>query len=262
MFRHDVSNFQLSPRFLATLLEGGTGVGLLQRANEEVTRRAHQLWMETGRKDSEANWADAERSLMHWKSFPDAISEGDLSPVKGLENAALDELDLDFAQLSHEDLVHLCCAMQQNLRSMKTAYEEEHNAVKALRKELRDERCRLQNFSYKLKATEDELFRKKAQVDPGKLRVPSLPLDFMKPRAIEHFNLTPRARCRRRAFSCPTDSAPSSDCEACEMDSCFGDGTPCGSWWFSDAVGSWKLEYGDAQWSADETGSHSADESL
>lgn len=37
----------------------------------------------------------------------------------------------DFAQLSHEDLVHLCCAMQQNLRSMKTAYEEEHNAVKA-----------------------------------------------------------------------------------------------------------------------------------
>ena len=48
MFRHDVSNFQLSPRFLATLLEGGTGVGLLQRANEEVTRRAHQLWMETG----------------------------------------------------------------------------------------------------------------------------------------------------------------------------------------------------------------------
>ncbi|CAK9071829.1 unnamed protein product, partial [Durusdinium trenchii] len=63
-------------------------------------------------------------------------------------------------------------------------------STQALRKELRDERCRLQNFSYKLKATEDELFRKKAQVDPGKLRVPSLPLDFMKPRAIEHFNLT------------------------------------------------------------------------
>ena len=48
LFCHDPANFELSPRFLSKLVEGGTGVGLLQRAQADVTRRAFQFWRETG----------------------------------------------------------------------------------------------------------------------------------------------------------------------------------------------------------------------
>ncbi len=44
----DPTNFDLSPRFVSKLVEGGSGVGLLQRAQDDVTHRAHQLWLETG----------------------------------------------------------------------------------------------------------------------------------------------------------------------------------------------------------------------
>jgi len=48
LFCHDPTNFDLSPRFVSKLVEGGSGVGLLQRAQDDVTHRAHQLWLETG----------------------------------------------------------------------------------------------------------------------------------------------------------------------------------------------------------------------
>ena len=46
----------------------------------------------------------------------------------------------DFQHLSRRDLIDLCAAMQQNLRTAKSAFSSERSAVKALRKELQHER--------------------------------------------------------------------------------------------------------------------------
>lgn len=45
---YDPENFELSPRFVRKLVEGGTGIGLVQRAQGEVTQRAFLRWLETG----------------------------------------------------------------------------------------------------------------------------------------------------------------------------------------------------------------------
>ena len=42
--------------------------------------------------------------------------------------------------MSRRDLIDLCAAMQQNLRTAKSAFSSERSAVKALRKELQHER--------------------------------------------------------------------------------------------------------------------------
>lgn len=238
LFCHDPANFELSPRFLSKLVEGGTGVGLLQRAQADVTRRAFQFWRETGRSDENANWVDAERSLVHWRSLADFEVENntDDSP-KGqkLETVALEDVDFDFAHLSRRDLIDLCAAMQHNLRTTKSAFSEERSAVKALRKELQHERARLQRFSCKLIATESELYRRKSESTQER-QVPSMPLDTVKPsEGMEHFKLTPRVR-RRRIVSHPQRTY-SSDCEAYEINNeCTTQcDSPTGAWWFSDS---------------------------
>lgn len=47
----------------------------------------------------------------------------------------------DFTHLSRRDLIDLCAAMQQNLRTAKSACSEQKSAAKALRKELQHERA-------------------------------------------------------------------------------------------------------------------------
>lgn len=51
MFYPEPENFELSPRFLDALLRTGSGVGLLGRAHDDVTSRAHRLWEETGERN-------------------------------------------------------------------------------------------------------------------------------------------------------------------------------------------------------------------
>eukprot|EP00438_Fugacium_kawagutii_P021672 Skav223800 [mRNA] locus=scaffold575:616964:625257:- [translate_table: standard] len=119
---YDPENFELSPRFVKKLVEGGTGIGLLQRAQKEVTQRAFLRWLETGRNgDSElslalgyqvgteeeveaprsrggrphegANWEDAERSLVHWRSF--GVEDDDSPKAQKRETVALEDLDFE-----------------------------------------------------------------------------------------------------------------------------------------------------------------------
>eukprot|EP00434_Breviolum_minutum_P003973 symbB.v1.2.003495.t1/scaffold197.1/size274157/2 len=204
LFCHDPTNFDLSPRFVSKLVEGGSGVGLLQRAQDDVTHRAHQLWLETGRPDDKANWQDAERSLVHWRWRPDEVDSNDRKNESAkLESVALEELDFDFQHLSRRDLIDLCAAMQQNLRTAKSAFSSERSAVKALRKELQHERARVQRFSCKLMATESELSsRRLHQASNGDTLSPGEEWQF-KGRTGNDILTERNGRC-------------SSDCEACE----------------------------------------------
>ncbi|CAJ1378821.1 unnamed protein product [Effrenium voratum] len=245
MFCHDARNFELSPRFASALVEGGTGVGLLQRAQEEVTRRAHQLWLETGRADDKANWEDAERTLVHWRRLHEDLpvpeepadswdTTSQSSFCLAYEKMALEDMEVDYVNVSREELMDLCVALQVNLRQAKTALGEERSAVKALRTELRgDERSRSQHLSAKLIAAERRCMEKSPCGRAGRIDIPALPLSLDKVRQVEHFDLTPRARTRKRALRCAS-STSGSDCEACEIQSAAEkDGSPRELWWYS-----------------------------
>jgi len=69
-YRQSDGSVELSPRFLAALTRGGSGVGLLARAWEETHRRAHEQWLRTQRHDELGNWQEAERSLLRPRARP------------------------------------------------------------------------------------------------------------------------------------------------------------------------------------------------
>lgn len=57
----------LSPRAYAALTRGGRaqdGEGILQRLEEEIRRRAEEVWLTTGNADPKQNWTEAERQLV------------------------------------------------------------------------------------------------------------------------------------------------------------------------------------------------------
>jgi len=224
---------ELSPRFVAALLRGGTGVGVLQRAHDELTRRAHNMWLETGRSDDKANWEDAERTLVRWRRQPETGSEGTPGLDALMCDSPMDAIDggfaMDFAA-NREELAELCITLQANLHAAKAALQQEKCAVRALRKDLQAERARSKRFSFKLMAAEAQLYKETAapcmQVQQGRAGtttqgIPVLKaLDGLKDawQEAEHYSLTPRARVRRRLYSSPTQSS-CSDCEACEISS-------------------------------------------
>mmetsp|Transcript_2173 Transcript_2173/g.4943 ORF Transcript_2173/g.4943 Transcript_2173/m.4943 type:complete len:349 (-) Transcript_2173:133-1179(-) len=248
---------ELSPRFVAALLRGGTGVGVLQRAHDELTRRAHNMWLETGRSDDKANWEDAERTLVRWRRQPETGSEGTPGLDALMCDSPMDAIDggfaMDFAA-NREELAELCITLQANLHAAKAALQQEKCAVRALRKDLQAERARSKRFSFKLMAAEAQLYKETAapcmqgqQGRPGTTTrgIPVLKaLDGLKDawQEAEHYSLTPRARVRRRLYSSPTQSS-CSDCEACEISSpASGCHTPSASWWYADGKDS---EVGD-----------------
>ena len=235
---------ELSPRFVTALLRGGTGVGALQRAHDELTRRAHHVWLDTGRSDEKANWEDAERTLVRWKRQPGSESETENNAFDAICDSPTDGVAMDFAA-SREQLAEACVTLQANLHAAKAALQQEKWAVRALRKDLQAERDRSKRFSFKLMAAESQLYQetstkpsKQGHSRTGTGGIPShAALDRLhcEWQEAEHFPLTPRARIRRRLYSSPTQSSCSSDCEACEISSAAsGCHTPTASWWYAD----------------------------
>mmetsp|Transcript_39601 Transcript_39601/g.84416 ORF Transcript_39601/g.84416 Transcript_39601/m.84416 type:complete len:375 (+) Transcript_39601:128-1252(+) len=56
-----------SPRLYAVLTGDGKapdGAGVLRRMEEELRKRAEEVWMQSGNPDSESNWMEAERALI------------------------------------------------------------------------------------------------------------------------------------------------------------------------------------------------------
>ncbi|CAE7622469.1 unnamed protein product [Symbiodinium pilosum] len=236
---------ELSPRFVTSLLRGGTGVGVLQRAHDELTRRAHNVWLETGRSDDKANWEDAERTLVRWRRQPDSGSEEENTGLDAFVGSPSAGSFVDFAG-SRDQLAESCITLEANLHAAKAALQQEKWAVRALRKDLQAERARSKRFSFKLMAAEAQLYNE-TSAKPSKKghprtlntrKIPALTaLNGSKNewREVEHYPLTPRARVRRRLYSSPAHSSCSSDCEACEISSAAsGCHTPTASWWYDD----------------------------
>ena len=236
---------ELSPRFATALLRGGTGVGVLQRAHDELTRRAHNVWLETGRSDDKANWEDAERTLVRWRRQPDSGSEEENTGLDAFVGSPSAGSFVDFAG-SRDQLAESCITLEANLHAAKAALQQEKWAVRALRKDLQAERARSKRFSFKLMAAEAQLYNE-TSAKPSKKghprtlntrKIPALTaLNGSKNewREVEHYRLTPRARVRRRLYSSPAHSSCSSDCEACEISSAAsGCHTPTASWWYDD----------------------------
>ena len=237
---------ELSPRFVAALLRGGSGVGVLQRAQDELTRRAHNLWLETGRSDEKANWEDAERTLVRWRRQPETGSDAGNPGFDALCDSPTESFAMDFAA-SREELAETCVTLQANLHAARAALQQEKWAVRALRKDLQAERARSKRFSFKLMAAETQLYKETAKPNPGHARtargipVPAVAaFDSLKDgrQEAEHYRLTPRARGRRgcyTGYTSPVQSSCSSDCEACEISSAeSGCHTPTASWWYAD----------------------------
>jgi len=157
-YRQSDGSVELSPRFLAALTRGGSGVGLLGRAWEETHRRAHEQWLRTQRHDELGNWQDAERSLLRPRARPvQTWAERALAQAQAAELQAekrhsqelvanLQESQAKCAQLDaeNESFQWRCQALEAELAAAMAELQEERAHSKRFEAALEEEDMRRQ----------------------------------------------------------------------------------------------------------------------
>lgn len=98
------------------------GIGILQRLEDEIRDRAHNIWLETGNTDAEANWIAAEKDILV------LVHEAEKKLVRDLERNAGEEKDkpevsveAELLQIREAELAKL----QEELDSLNRQRDEE-----------------------------------------------------------------------------------------------------------------------------------------